>query len=283
MDPVAAVRSQLATSVRRLVAGEPGGVARLDMNRSDPGWFGPGSATWQIHADAAMLVGGVRALLLQSLHPLVMAGVAEHSAYREDPLGRLHRTAQFIGTTTYGTSEQAAQAVQVVRAIHSRVVGVAPNGQHYSAEDPHLLAWVHVTEVDSFLRAVDRYGTHRVPTATADAYVAEMVTVGERLGGADLPRSTAELAAAIRAYRPELRAGRQSREALWFLANPPLPLAARPIYGVLFAAAVGLLPGWARRQLWLPRFPLTEAVAVRSAATVLVKTLGWALREPQAG
>lgn len=277
MDPVELVRTQIAASVRRLVSGQTEGAVRLDPHRADPGLFGPDSATWRVHADAAMLIGGVRALLLQSLHPLVMAGVADHSAYREDPLGRLHRTAEFVGTTTFGTTEQAATAIATVRLIHGHVHGTAPDGRPYRATDPHLLAWVHLTEVESFLLAARRYGEASVDDAMADRYVAEMAVLGERLGCVDLPRSTEELTVALHAYRPELATGRQSREALWFLANPPLPLVARPVYGVLFAAAVGQLPGWARRKLWLPRLPLTEAVVVRGAATVLLRTLGWAM------
>jgi uncharacterized protein (DUF2236 family) len=204
MDPVEALRTQIAGSVRRLVAGEADGVVHLDLDRDDPGMFGPTSATWQVHADIAMLIGGVRALLLQSLHPLVMAGVADHSAYRTDPLGRLHRTAAFIGTTTFGTTQQANEAIALVRRIHTKVNGHAPDGRPYRANDPHLLAWVHLTEVDSFLLAVRRYGTGSIDAATADRYVAEMAEVGERLGGRELPRARAELRAGIDAYRPEL-------------------------------------------------------------------------------
>ncbi|MEM9714223.1 MAG: oxygenase MpaB family protein, partial [Actinomycetota bacterium] len=151
-DTVEQLRTEAAGAVRRLLAGTDEPPHRID-ERADDGWFGPGSATWHVHGDLSMLVGGVRALLLQTLHPGAMAGVADHSSYREDPLGRLHRTGAFVGATTFGSTAEAEQAVEVVRTVHRRVVGTTPEGVPYSADDPHLLLWVHATEVDSFLRA----------------------------------------------------------------------------------------------------------------------------------
>ena len=157
-DAVEELRNEAAAVVRRLLAGTDEPPNRGPADRVDDGWFGPGSATWTVHGDLSMLVGGVRALLLQTLHPGAMAGVADHSSYREDPLGRLHRTGAFVGATTFGTTAEAEAAVEMVKAVHRRVVGTTPEGVPYTAADPRLLLWVHATEVDSFLRAHRRYG-----------------------------------------------------------------------------------------------------------------------------
>lgn len=272
-SPADELRDRIGSSVRRLIAGN-------DQPRElspEPGWFGPDSATWQVHADASMLVGGIRALVIQTLHPPTMAGVADHSDYRTDPLGRLQRTAQFLGATTFGSAADADQAVAVVNAIHERVVGVTPDGTPYRARDPHLLAWVHATEVDSFLTAKRRFGSGSVDDATADSYVAEMGRVASALGVGDPPTSVAELRDTLRSYEPELAVNHQSREALRFIAFAPLPLPMRAPYGVLFAGAVSTLPRWIRRRLWIPRLPFTEAVAVRPAAQTLTRLLDWSL------
>ncbi len=228
-----------------------------------------------------MLVGGIRALLLQTLHPPTMAGVADHSQYRSDPLGRLRRTGAFVGATTFGTPEEAERAIKMVRAVHKRVNGVTPDGVPYDATDPHLLQWVHCTEVDSFLAAKQRFGTLPVSPDRADEYVGEMAVVAEALGVVDAPTSTSQLAKVLLGYKPELKVNHQSREALRFLVMPPLPFHMRGPYAVLLGGAVSTLPKWARRKLLLPRLPLTEALAVRPAATALTRVLGWSLESVQ--
>ena len=167
-----------------------------------------------------MFVGGLRALLLQSLHPLAMAGVADHSDFRSDPWGRLQRTAEFLTWTTFGTAEQAERACRRVRAVHSTVKGTAPDGRPYDATDPHLLRWVHLAEMDSFLAAHQRYGTPRLDAAQRDGYVADMARVGEAVGVIDPPRTEAEMRAALGAYRPELRSTKEARDAARFLLLP---------------------------------------------------------------
>ena len=151
---------------RALAGGRSRGTELRFATEADPGWFGPESMTWRVHADRSMLVGGLRALYLQVLHPLAMAGVAEHSDYREDPLGRLARTGRFVAATTYGTRAEAERAVAMVRAIHDRVRGVASDGRSYDANDPVLLAWVHNVEVESFLLAYRRYGSRPARATT---------------------------------------------------------------------------------------------------------------------
>jgi uncharacterized protein (DUF2236 family) len=225
-----------------------------------------------------MFVGGIRALLLQSLHPLAMAGVAAHSAFERDPWGRLQRTSHFLAVTTFGAAADAEAAVTRVCRIHERVRGIAPDGRPYAASDPHLLEWVHVAEVDSFLRAHRAYGAQPLDEAGYDEYVADAATVAEALGVVDPPCSVAALDRAIAAYRPELASTAEARAAARFLLlRPPVPLVARAPVGVLGAAAVGLLPLWARWPLRLPWLPLTERVAVSAAATAVTKTIRWAM------
>lgn len=276
-DPV---RSWVGSQVRRLLVGAAEPPPRFERPEGDGGLFGPDSSAWQVHANLSMLIGGLRALLLQTLHPRAMAGVAQHSDYRRDPWGRLHRTASFIGTTTFAATADAERAIAKVRAIHDRVQGTTSEGLPYRASDPELLAWVHGTEVDSFLRAYRRYGGQATSDADADRYVAEMAEVGSRLGVLDPPRTTSQLRAYLISVRPELRPTREAREAVRFLLAPPAPLATRPAYLLVAGAAVGLLPGFVRRELRLPLLPGVDPLVVRPAARTLLEVLGWALGPP---
>jgi uncharacterized protein (DUF2236 family) len=228
-----------------------------------------------------MFIGGITALLLQSLHPLAMAAVAAHSDYRGDPWGRLQRTSYFLAVTAFGRASDAEDAIGRVRTIHQRVTGTAPDGRPYAASDPHLLTWVHIAEADSFLRAHSRFGAQPLDQAGRDGYVADMARVGAALGVPDPPRTEAELTARIAQYRPELTATPDARQAARFLLiSPPLPVVARAPYGVLAAAAVSLLPGWARRPLRLPRLPVTEAAIVRPAGHAMIHAIRWATAAP---
>ena len=248
------LRRQLAQTLRSKVAGdEAEDRAREIWGADGARWFTPDDPIWRVHADASMFVGGLRALLLQSLHPLAMAGVAGHSGYRSDPWGRLQRTSHFLATTTFGTAEHAERAIAQVREIHLRVRGKAEDGRPYAASDPHLLDWVHLAEVDSFLRTYQLFGPEPLDAADADEYVRQSGTVAARLGATAPPETVAELDRRLAAFRPELGATTASRDAARFLLlDPPLPLAARPGYGLLAAGAVASLPGWARRELRLP-------------------------------
>lgn len=276
---VADVRSQLATELFTRVAG-PDGARHRDRIHGRPGprWFEPHSPITQVHADASMFIGGIRALLLQSLHPAAMRAVSEHSGYRGDMWGRLARTSRFLAVTTFGHVEDAEHAVTVVRRIHERVVGTMPDGTPYAASDPHLLAWVHIAEIDSFLRAHQAYGQRPLDQAGRDQYVAQTAEVARRLGVVDPPTTEAELAEHLAAYRPELRGTPEAREAVnLLLLRPPLPLAGRVPYGVLTAAAVGLMPRWTRRPLRLPWLPVTERTVVPLLGRGATGTIRWAL------
>ena len=258
----------------------------------DDGYFGPQSVTWRLHADPMQWVGGVRALFLLALHPLAMAGVSQHSTYREDPLGRLQRTGDYLGAVTFGTRAQADRAAARVRGVHRRVRGVEPEaGTPYWAPDPELLLWVHCGEIDSFLTIGRRAGV-RVSAADADRYVAEQVTAAELVGIPRelVPASVAELTDYFERTRPELRVTAAARETARFLLLPPMPALvqlatpARVVWTSAAGLAFASLPRWARRLYGLPGLPTTDlgaSVTLRSlrlASSVLPTTL----REPPA-
>jgi uncharacterized protein (DUF2236 family) len=276
------LRRSVAVALRDRVAGQDN-AAKAAVIWDKPGerGFTDTDPIWRVHADASMFVAGIRALLLQSLHPLAMAGVAGHSGYKGDPWGRLQRTSTFLATTTFGTVADAESLIERIRGVHQRVRGRAPDGRQYAASDPHLLRWVHVAETDSFLRAHQRYGVTALTAAEADRYVAQSCVVATRLGVIDPPTTVAGLDAAIESYQPELEGTAQAREAARFLIlHPPLPWSAQPGYAALAGAGVALLPAWARRQLALPDLPLADraiALPLGGAATAVIR---WALQQP---
>jgi uncharacterized protein (DUF2236 family) len=275
---VESLRTALGSAIRSRVNGPEGpSVVRSIVRAEGDRWFTRDRPIWTVHTDAAMFIGGLRALLLQSLHPVAMAAVADHSDFRTDPWGRLQRTAQFLTWTTFGTAEQADLACAQVRAVHDTVVGATPDGLPYAANDPHLLLWVHVAELDSFLAAHQRFGSPRLDHVERDAYIADMARVGEALGVVNPPRTERELRATMAAYRPELRSTKPARDAARFLLLPPLPVVGYGPYAVLGGAAVALLPWWARLPLRLPMLPLTENVMVKPAGAALIELIRWAL------
>ena len=250
-NPVERVRARVGDALFTRIAGDNGYEARARIHQTPgPRWFPPGSPIRRVHGDASTFVGGLRALLLQSLHPLAMAGVAGHSGYRGDPWGRLARTSTFLAFTTFATADDAQEMIDRVRAVHDRVRGTAPDGRPYRASDPHLLSWVHLAEADSFLSAYQRYGDRPITAAEADEYVAQSGRVALALGATDVPHTTAELAEHLERYRPELEAGPAALDtARFLLREPPLPWPARGPYALLAAGAVALLPAWARDEL----------------------------------
>lgn len=245
------IRTRIGNALFERVAGADAHAARSRVHDT-PGerWFPRGSAIREVHGDASMWVGGLRALLLQSLHPLAMAGVAGHSGYRGDPWGRLERTSTFLAYTTFGASDDAQAAIDKVKSAHERVRGKAADGRPYRASDPHLLTWVHIAEVDSFLKAYQRYGHRPIDAARADEYVDQVARIGTELGAGDVPHSVAELEALLDSYRPELTMTEAARDTAHFLLKePPLPLQARAGYRLIAAGATALLPRWAQDEL----------------------------------
>ncbi len=260
MNPVDAAADLIATGFRRMVSGDPDGqpdwVRDLE-NGADTGYFGPGSAPWAVHGSLPTLVGGVRALLLQALHPAALAGVQEHSRYEDDALGRLAGTTQWLTVVTFGDQAQADRECARVRGLHRRVKGDYNDDGHmrpYSAMDPDLLRWVHVAFTDSFL------ATHRVwggpIPGGEDAYVREWALAGELVGVTDPPRSVAELEQQLADFEPVLRRSDASDQTVRFIRQAPLPLPARPPYSVLLAGAASTLPAHYRHLLGLPSIPL---------------------------
>lgn len=274
-----AAQRRLAEALRSRVAGPDArdAAARI-WDTPGPRWFTSDDPIWRVHADASMFSGGVAALLLQSLHPSAMAGVAGHSGFRGDPWGRLQRTSHYIATTTYGTIEHAEQAVDAVRAVHSRVRGTDDLGMPYAADDPHLLRWVHIAEVWCFLRAHQHFGARPLTVAEADTYVAQAAVPARRLGGHDLPTSVADLEAQLAGYRPELAVTEAARDAATFLLRePPLPALARPGYGLIAAGALSVLPPWAGEMLDLPATRGGRRTLARAAGQTSTRLVRWGM------
>jgi uncharacterized protein (DUF2236 family) len=273
------VRERLGAALFAQVAGPDGPEHRDRIHLTEgPRWFEPGSPITRVHGDASMFVGGLRAVLLQTMHPAAMRAVHEHSGYRGDMWGRLHRTSRFLAVTTFGTAADAERAVAMVRSIHTRVTGTLPDGTPYAASDPHLLEWVHVAEAASFLRAHQVYGAQPLTPSELDEYVAQIAQVGARLGVLDPPTTYDGLLERLEAFRPELRGTPEARSAVRFvLLRPPLPVAARAPYGVIAAAAVGLMPTWTRLPLRLPWLPVSERTTVRVLGSLATGTIRWAL------
>ncbi len=241
-----------------------------------------GGAARTLHSDLpAMLIGGVASLFLQSLHPLAMAGVADHSDYQRDPLGRLQRTANYVGTVTYGSRTEAEQAIAKILRIHTRVVGTAPDGRKYAAIDGDLVTWVHASEIAMFAAAAMAFGNRTYDEALLDRYVKELVPQAELLGGTNVPSSMGELATYFHDVRGELALGDQARDVRKFLLRG---VATRPqdkvAYGVIVAAAISILPKWARRELRLPLLPLSQPLIIRPAALAFATVLRFAIAPP---
>ncbi|GAB2460704.1 oxygenase MpaB family protein [Jatrophihabitans fulvus] len=237
---------------------------------ADVGLFGPDSVTWRVHGDPSMLLAGFRALMLQAVHPLVMAGFDDNSFFRGDPWGRLRRTGEWVATITYGTTADAQQAGAGLRRLHASLApGVEPeSGEPYRVDDPDLLLWVHCTEVESFLSTYRRSGGTLGP-GDGDRYVDEMRASAAQVGldPADVPRSEREIADYYDRVRPSLRVTRVARRnVLWGFA-PPMPrwvslaTPARPAWASMVAVAGAMLPPWARRLYGLPALPTTDPVA----------------------
>ncbi len=233
---------------------------------ADPGLFGPDSVTWRVHGDTSMALAGLRALLLQALHPLAMAGVAQHSDFRRDPWGRLFRTAEYVGVTTFGTTRDAQRAGAKVRGIHKRLAGIEPeSGQAYRVDDPELLRWVHCVEAESFLTTAIRCGL-RLSREEQDRYYAEQTVEASLVGldSDDVPDSVAAMADYFRDVQPSLRVTAEARKAALFVLWPPMPslvqlgTPARPAWVALATASAAMLPRWARRMYGLPGIPTTD-------------------------
>ena len=275
LDPL---RDRAAAGFRRIVSGDPTGVPEwvAQMREGEGvGYFGPDSAAWAVHGGLPTLVGGIRALLMQALHPAALAGVMQHSRYEEDALGRLAGTTQWLTVVTFGDTAQADRECARVRGMHRRVNGVyTVDGVEfpYDATDPDLLRWVHIAFTDSFLATHLVWGDP-IPGGP-DAYVREWAKAGELVGVENPPRSVAELRTAIAGYELQLRSSREAKETAAFIRKPPLPFAAHGPYAALLLGALSTMSPRHLAMLGLPRVP---SLIARPAVTAMLGTLAFAL------
>lgn len=240
-------------------------------HRGDPGVLGPGSVSWRVLGDAAVFVGGIRALVVQAAHPEVVAGVEQHSSYRSDPLGRLSRTSVYVTETTYGAMAEVDAAVATVRHAHRPVVGSSERGKPYSAGRPEHAAWVHNVLTDSFLQAYQAFGPEPLTDADADRFVAEQCRIGALLDAAPMPETAAALSAWVLDHPDRQRSSGQDA-AIGFLRRPPL---APPIllgYRIMFNAALSTIP-----QPVLDQLGIDVPAGARSVGGAGVSGMRWAL------
>lgn len=238
----------------------------------DPGLFGPGSSTWRVIGDVSAMIGGIRALLIQSAHPEVVAGVADHSDYRQDPLGRLSRTTAYVTATAYGAMPEVEEALTVVRLAHRTVEGVSERGIPYSAGNTDHASWVHNVLVDSFLTAYQVFSRSPINDEAADHFVSEQTRLGRKLSATDTPTTRAALSSWIIEH-DAIGPSDAMHDTVSFLSNPPLPTAALLGYRRLFAAAVATIPGSIVRILGVSPGPGALPMG-RKAASLLRWSLG---------
>ncbi|WAB98797.1 MULTISPECIES: oxygenase MpaB family protein [Pseudomonas] len=277
-----ALRRRIETQVMSLT-GLALGQLDLESPKGDPGLFGPHSMSWRVHGDfPSMLVGGISALMLQLLHPLALAGVWDHSNFRQDLLGRLRRTSQFISGTTFGSTRDAEWLIDKVRTIHLQVTGTSPDGRPYAASDPDLLTWVHVAEVSSFLAAHLRYRDPQLSRAEQDSYYDEIALIAERLGARNVPRSCQQVDEYLQRMRPQLHCDARSLEVIEILLQAPAPSRlAEPVGRLMLQAGIDLLPDWAQEMLGLHQSPLQRGM-VRLGLNRTAPVLRWAMRDGSA-
>lgn len=268
----AAIRQRISD-----VFNDPEKGERPVLRRADA-LFPPDSVAWRVNGDVVtMMIGGVSGLLLQMLHPAVLAGVWDHSDFRSDMHGRLRRTAKFIAVTTYDHADAGRAALDRVNRIHARLGGTLPDGSPYHVTDPALLAWVHVTETISFLDAWIRYAEPTMPMAEQDAYFDEMAVIGTALNAAPVPRTRAEAEALIQLYRPRLRADTRTHEVAAMVmrqtvGSPAIDRAA----ALIMQAGMDLMPDWARAMHRQPR--TLPAPLVRAGAMSTARFIRWAFQ-----
>jgi uncharacterized protein (DUF2236 family) len=243
-----AIQRYLSKRFRILLTGDADGVPpwlATVAESDEPGLYLPDEAPWIAHADMATLVGGIRALLMQALHPGSLTGVRQHSRYKSDPLGRLSGTIRWLTVTTFASTASVSGEADRVNKMHQRVKGKYTDSKgktvDYKAADPHLLRWVHIAFMDSFLRCHQLYSTRPLPGG-ADAYISLWSKSVIPLGLTEVPMSEAELLEDLKNYRPELVVNDETREVIRWIKHPPLPKTALPAYRFLFKAALAALP-----------------------------------------
>jgi uncharacterized protein (DUF2236 family) len=269
----ARLRKRMNVSIRSTVGLTKDPPPRCD----DPAeaYFAVDGVARLVHGDlSSMIVGGLASLFFQMLHPHTMAGVAQHSRYQHDPLGRLLQTANFIGFTTYGSQSTAYAAIERVLAVHQPVRGVADDGVAYYANDPHLLAWVHAAETSMFLAAYRRFGKLPLSDHDADVYVNEMAALARDLGVEHPPTSVAELDETIERFRPELRLCPDALTARDFVAKGVVKgLQQNLAYWLFVQSSFALLTRWERDLLGVKSRPLMSRLLIQPATSALCALL----------
>jgi len=264
-------RARLGASVSGLFSHGEMPLQRTADHPGDPGLCGPGSVSWKAIGDVSVFVGAIRALLIQAAHPEAVAGVDDHSRYRDDPMGRLNRTAFYVTSATFGAMPEVEEAVDRVRAAHQGVSGTSHRGMAYDAAMPELAAWVHNTLTESFLTSYREFGPG-LTEAEADRFVVEQSQVGAMLGAAPLPQTAAELHTWVRTH-PALEPSPGMRSAVDFLRQPPLPARQRVGYDVLMHGAISTMPPELTSVLGLKARP-----GARQTTATLLTFLRWGLR-----
>jgi uncharacterized protein (DUF2236 family) len=266
-------------SIREMVGGGGPPVAFLEPP-GDRGLFGPESIAWKVHADfISMMIGGISSLVLQALHPKALAGVWDHSSFRGDLKGRLGRTAFFIAATTYGSQEMANNAISRVNQIHKKVTGFDEFNEPYRADDPALLAWVHLTETRSFMRSYESYRSEILRSEQKDQYFSEMKMLGEKLGASNLPDSYVGTELAIKQYIPQLHYGDRAKTIIALLDHFPSNLSSKPFVKMISRAGFLNLPDWAYPIIGRAIPSRLERLAISSTIRIMAIPVREALKD----
>ena len=267
-------------TIREMVGGSSGPPVAFLTPKGDRGLFGPESIAWRVHADfISMMIGGISSLVLQALHPQALAGVWDHSSFRKDLKGRLGRTAYFIAATTYGSHEMAYEVINKVNRIHKHIHGSDEYGKPYMATDPHLLAWVHLTETLSFLEAYQSYRQPKLTRKEQDQYFKEMKVLGEMLGAHNLPDTLKGTQEAIESYLPELNYGERAQSIIQLLDDFPSNLQSKPFVKLISKAGFINLPSWAHAKLNKPIPSTLEKVLVNKSIDLIAIPIRDALKD----
>ena len=267
-------------TIREMVGSSSGPPVAFLTPKGDRGLFGPESIAWRVHADfISMMIGGISSLVLQALHPQALAGVWDHSSFRKDLKGRLGRTAYFIAATTYGSHEMAYEVINKVNRIHKHIHGSDEYGKPYMATDPHLLAWVHLTETLSFLEAYQSYRQPKLTRKEQDQYFKEMKVLGEMLGAHNLPDTLKGTQEAIESYLPELNYGERAQSIIQLLDDFPSNLQSKPFVKLISKAGFINLPSWAHAKLNKPIPSTLEKVLVNKSIDLIAIPIRDALKD----
>lgn len=277
LRPSERIRMKLIDSVRAVFNDVAAGQQPVAI--SDEALFERDSPIRMVHADVVgMMIGGIRSLLIQMLHPHALQGVLDHSDFRNDMHGRLRRTARFIAQTTFAHRDEAEAAIARVNRIHAKVTGTLPDGTPYAANNPRTLAWVHVAEASSFLEAYLRYVRPAMPFAEQDEYFRQFALIARKLGADPVPETKNEAENLLREMRGDLRSSPEAKEVARLVLSQRTKGAPRGVQATLGTAAVDILPPYARQMLALDD-PGLAAIPARFAASTAGRTLRWAFRQ----